>query len=321
MRYSAMLLLGLLLFGAAAQAQDKYPNRPINVVIGFPPGGSVDLTARAIAPALERILGQPIIIHNRGGAAGAIGTQAVAKATPDGYTLAFTTTQISVLPVVDQVFGRPAVFLREEFQPIARISADPTLLYVNADQPWQTLKELIDDAKKRPGAIVYASGGLYGVTHLPVEMFLKATGTKMRHLPTTGGGPALTAVLGNHAALLSAHPGVGGPQAKAGKARALANWGAERVPAFPDVPTFRELGYDIEYYLWQGMFAPAGVPEPIIRTLREAVAKAVKEPDFLAALGKAGSGVAYLDGPDFKPWFDADAKRLEDTVRAIGKVE
>jgi tripartite-type tricarboxylate transporter receptor subunit TctC len=304
-----------------ARAQDKYPSRPITVLIGFPPGGSVDLTARAIAPALERILGQPVVVQNRAGAAAAIGTQAAARAAPDGYTIAATTTQITVLPVVDEVFGRPPNFTRADFQPIARISADPVLLFVNAEQPWKSVKELVDDAKKRPGQIVYASGGLHGVTHLPVEMFLKAADIKMRHLPTAGGGPAMTAVLGNNAALLSSHPGVSGPQVKAGKLRPLASWGAERIPAFPDVPTFKELGYDIEYYLWQALFAPKGVPEPIVKTLREAVAKAVKEPDFLQAMEKAGAGVHYQDAPEFQKWWDEDSKRLEDIVRVIGKGE
>jgi tripartite-type tricarboxylate transporter receptor subunit TctC len=306
---------------APAAAQDTYPSRPITILIGFPPGGSVDLTARAIAPALERILGQPVVVQNRAGAAAAIGTQAAARAAPDGYTIAATTTQVTVLPVVDEVFGRPPNFTRDEFQPIARISADPVLLFVNAEQPWKSVKELVDDAKKRPGQIVYASGGLHGVTHLPVEMFLKAAGIKMRHLPTAGGGPAMTAVLGNNAALLSSHPGVSGPQVKAGKLRPLASWGAERIPAFPDVPTFKELGYDVEYYLWQALFAPKGVPEPIIKTLRAAVAKAVKEPDFLQAMDKAGAGVAYQDAPAFKTWWDEDSKRLEATVRAVGKGE
>jgi tripartite-type tricarboxylate transporter receptor subunit TctC len=317
----AALLCAAVQAGPSAQAQETYPNRPITILIGFPPGGSVDLTARAIAPALERILGQPVLVQNRAGAAAAIGTQAAARAAPDGYTIAATTTQITVLPVVDEVFGRPPNFTRDEFQPIARISADPVLLFVNAEQPWKTLKELVDDAKKRPGQIVYASGGLHGVTHLPVEMFLKAAGIKMRHLPTAGGGPAMTAVLGNNAALLSSHPGVSGPQVKAGKLRPLASWGAERIPAFPDVPTFKELGYDIEYYLWQALFAPKGVPEPIIKILRAAVAKAVKEPDFLQAMEKAGSDVAYQDAPEFKVWWDQDSKRLEDIVRVIGKGE
>lgn len=308
------------LAAAPVHAQEKYPSKPINVIIAYPPGGSVDLTARALAPALERIFRQPVLIQNRSGAGGAIGSQVAAIAPPDGYTMTVATTQLAVLPAVDDVMGKKPNFTRDQFAPIARISADPSLLFVNAERPWKTLKDLVDDAKKNPDTIIYSSGGLYGSTHLPIEMFLKATGTKMRHLPTSGGGPAMTAVLGNHAALLASHPGVSGPQVKAGKLRPLANWGAQRIATFPDVPTFKELGYDVDYYQWIGVFAPAKVPEAIIKVWREAIAQAVKEPDFLQAMERAGSGVHYQDADEFRIWWDKDSKAIEDAVRAIGKL-
>jgi tripartite-type tricarboxylate transporter receptor subunit TctC len=315
------LLLLLCLAAGPAPAQDKYPSKPITILMGYPPGGSTDTTARAIAPVLERILGQPIVIQNRPGAAALIGTQAVANAVPDGYTLTVATTQLSLLPAVDQVFGRPPSFTRDQFAPIALVSADPSMLFANATQPWKNFQDLVDDAKKRPNQIVYASGGLYGTTHLAIEIVLKATGTKMRHLPTAGGGPALTAVLGNHAGLLAAHPAVGGPQARAGALRPIGTMGTKRVAAFPDIPTLKELGYDAEYYQWNGLFTQAKVPEPIITVLRQAVAKAVKDPEFLQAMAKVGSGIDYLDRDEFRPWWDADSKKTEETVRAIGKVQ
>ena len=220
------LLVLVCLAGVETQAQEKFPSRPVTILLGYPPGGSTDTTARAIAPVLERILGQPVVIQNRPGAAALIGTQAVANAAPDGYTITVATTQLALLPAVDAVFGRPPSFTRDQFAPIALLSADPSILFVNPSQPWRTFQEFVDDARKRPGQIVYASGGLYGTTHLAIEIVLKATGTKMRHLPTAGGGPALTAVLGNHAALLAAHPAVGGPQARAGALRPLGTMGS-----------------------------------------------------------------------------------------------
>ncbi len=238
MRAFTLTLLCLLgLACGAAQAEDKFPSRPITILLGYPPGGSTDTTARALAPVLERILGQPVVIQNRPGAAahGRHPCRSRSRA-PDGYTVTVATTQLSLLPAVDQVFGRPPSFTRDQFAPIALVSADPSMLFVNASQPWKTFQELIDDAKKRPGQIVYASGGLYGTTHLAIEIVLKATGTKMRHLPTAGGGPALTAVLGNHAALLAAHPAVGGPQARAGALRPIGTMGAKRVASFPRRP-------------------------------------------------------------------------------------
>jgi len=315
------LLILMALAGSPAPAQDKFPSKPVTILLGYPPGGSTDTTARALAPVLERILGQPVVIQNRPGAAALIGTMQVANATPDGYTVTVATTQLSLLPAVDQVFGRPPSFTREQFAPIALVSADPSMLFVNASQPWQTFQELIDDARKRPGQIVYASGGLYGTTHLAIEIVLKATGTRMRHLPTAGGGPALTAVLGNHAGLLAAHPAVGGPQARASTLRPIGTMGTRRVAAFPDIPTLKELGYDAQYYQWNGLFTQAKVPEPIITIWRAAVAKAVKDPDFIKAMEKVGSGIDYLDRDEFRPWWDADSSKTEDTVRAIGKVQ
>ncbi len=317
-------VLGLLILSLAcdhASAQDKYPSRPITILLGYPPGGSTDTTSRALAPVLERILGQPVVIQNRPGAAALVGTMQVANAVPDGYTITVATTQLSLLPAVDRVFGRPPSFTRDQFAPIALVSADPSVLFVNASQPWKNFQELIDDAKKRPGQIVYSSGGLYGTTHLAIEIVLRATGTKMRHLPTAGGGPALTAVLGNHAALLAAHPAVGGPQARAGTLRPIGTMGAKRVATFPDLPTLKELGYDAQYYQWNGVFTQAKVPEPIVNILRQAVAKAVKDPEFIKAMAKVGSGIDYLDRDEFRPWWDEDSKKTEEAVRAIGKVQ
>ena len=320
-----LVTLGLVIVigaaGGPAQAQDKFPSKLVTILLGYPPGGSTDTTARALAPVLERILGRPVAIQNRPGAAALIGTMQIANAMPDGHTITVATTQLALLPAVDRVFGRPPTFTREQFAPIARISADPSMLFVNASQPWKTFKDLIDDAGKRPGQIVFASGGLYGTTHLAIEIVLKATGTRMRHLPTAGGGPALTAVLGNRAALLAAHPAVGGPQVRAGALRPIAAMGAKRVAAFPDIPTLKELGYDAQYYQWNGLFTQAKVPAPIIKIWCDAVARAVKDPDFIKAMQKVGSGIDYLDRDEFRPWWDADSRTTENAVRAIGKVQ
>lgn len=324
MRWMGKALVALALacpLGFAAQAQEKYPSRPVTIIVSFPAGGSVDLTARALAPSLERILGQPVIIQNRGGAAGAIGTRAAATAEPDGYTLTVATTQLSVLPAVDELYGRKPAFAREDFIPLARLSADPVLIVSNAERPWKNFKDLVDDAKRRPGEINYSSGGLYGGTHLPVEMFARAAGIRMQHIPTQGGGPAMTAALGNHVALLVSHPGVAKPHTDAGTMRALANMGAQRIAAFPDVPTLKELGYDVEYTLWQGIFAPAKTPEPILAVLRDALVKAGATPEFRTALQRAGSEPAFQDAATFTPWWKNQNDVLGAAVRAIGKAE
>jgi tripartite-type tricarboxylate transporter receptor subunit TctC len=232
-------LLALLPVAGWVAAQEPFPTRPVTIVSPYPPGGAADLTARPFAPALERALKQPVVVLNKPGAGGAVGTQAVAVAKPDGYTIMLTVFSISTIPEADRVAGRTPTFTRDQFVPIARLNADPTLLMVRAEAPWKTVKELVDDAKKRPDAILYASAGNYTVSHMAVEVFMQAAGIKLRHLPTTGGGPAMTAVLGGHATLSALSTGAVTPQVKAGKVRVLANSGNKRLEAFPDVPTLQ----------------------------------------------------------------------------------
>ena len=317
-----LIVLAFCAWATPASADDPYPTRPITIVVPFPPGGIADLTARPLAASLERILKQPVVVTNKAGAAGAVGMQSVAIARPDGYTLLLGLVSISLLPERDALFGRPPSYTRDQFVGIARLNADPTVLVVNAELPWKSLKELLDDARKRPGEITYASSGIYGASHVPLEMLLQAAGgLKMRHLPTTGGAPATTAVLGQHAALWASPPALALPHVKAGKLRPLATWGASRLAAFPEVPTLKELGYDLEYYAWAGLFAPRAVPPAVFKTLREAVRQAVQDPELRSAMDKVQTPIAYQDADEFKTWWDRDAQRLAEVVRKIGRVE
>ena len=319
MRIAAIIVFTLATLVARAAAQEPYPSRPISIVNPFPPGGIADLTGRPLAATFERLLKQPVVIVNKAGAAGAVGAQFASVAKPDGYTLLIALVSISSTPEVDKLFGRPATYTRDQFVGIARLNADPPILAVNG--PWKTLKELVDDAKKRPGEITFASSGPYGASHLPLEMFLQAAGLKMRHLPTTGGAPATTAVLGGHAQLWASPPALAAPHIEAGKMRALATWGATRLAAFPGVPTLKELGYDVEYYIWTGLFAPRGVPAPIVQTLRDATRKAVEDPEFRSAMEKAKTPIAYQDADEFKAFWDRDAQRIAAVIQFIGKTE
>lgn len=322
MRALSIVLLAVAALAAApAVAQEPYPTRPITIVVPFPPGGIADLTARPLAPALERALRQPVVVSNKAGAAGAVGMQSVAIAKPDGYTLLLGLVSISTIPEVDTLFGRTPTYTRDQFVGIARLNADPPLLVVGSETPWKSLKELVEAAKKRPGEITYASSGLYGASHVPMEMLLQAAGIRMRHLPTTGGGPAMTAILGGHAAAWASPPGLAVPHLKSGKLRALATWGATRLAAFPDVPTLKEVGYDVEYYLWAGLFAPRNVPAHVVKTLREATRRAVQDPEFKNAMAKIETPIAYQDAEEFKAWWDRDAQILAGVIKRMGKVE
>ena len=305
----------------SAMAQGAYPTRPVTFVNPFPPGGAVDVVARPLASVLEPILKQPVVIETKAGAAGQVGGQFAANAKPDGYTILMHIVSLSGFAEVDKLFGRPVKFTNADFIPIARFVADPLVLVVNDKQPHKTLKELIDDAKKRPNELIFSSSGLYGALHLPTALLMKAAGFQMRHLPTAGGGPALNAILGNNSQVLVSSIVASNTQMKAGKLRALACFGAQRAASLPDVPTLKELGYNIEFYLWVGMFAPKGTPAPIITTLREASKKAAADDKFKQAMKNLGQDVAYQDQPEFKAFWDADAKRVEDAVKLIGKVE
>jgi len=303
-----------------AQAQDAYPSRPITLINPFPPGGAVDVVGRPLAAVLEPLLKQPVVIEAKAGAAGQVGAQYAASAKPDGYTLLAHIVSISGFAEVDKLFGRPPKFTRADFIPIARFTEGPMVLVVNDQQPYKTLKDLVDDAKKRPDQIIFSSSGLYGALHLPTALFMKAAGIQMRHLPTAGGGPALTAILGNNSQVLVSSIAAANAQAKAGKLRALASFSSKRAAAMPDVPTLKELGYDVEFSLWVGLFAPKGTPDAVITKLRAESKKAAGSDQFKKAMDNIGDVVAYLDAPDFAKFWDVDAKRVEAAVQSIGKV-
>jgi tripartite-type tricarboxylate transporter receptor subunit TctC len=301
-------------------AQEAYPTHSITIINAFPPGGINDLVTRPLATVMEPILKQPVVVETKAGAAGQIGAQVAASAKPDGYTLLSHNTGISGYAEVDKLFGRPAKTTRADFIPLARLIADPVLLLVNDQQPYKTLKEFIDAAKANPGKLVFSSGGLYGASHLPLAYLEKATGPlKLPHLPTNGGGPAITAILGNNAQVTTQSVSATLPHVKSGKLRPLAAFGATRSKLLPNVPTLKELGYDVEYYLWVGIFAPKGTPPAIVTTLRSAIGKAVQADQFKATLANVGQELDYLDGPDFQKFWDIDGKRTDEAVISIGR--
>jgi tripartite-type tricarboxylate transporter receptor subunit TctC len=323
LKAAAALPLAPTVLAKTALAQGGYPTRNITMIVPFPAGGQADLAARPVALALERIMGKPVIVDNRaGGAGGSIGNAQAARADADGYTLLMTLSSLAVLPEADRLFDRPVAYEVSQFAPIARVLADPTLLAVPASAPWKTLQEFVDDAKARPGQIPYGSSGPYGTLHIAMEMFAASAGIKLLHVPFRGAGPALTALLSGTVQALPSAPGTLKQQVDDGKMRVLANWGAERIASFPDLPTFRELGYrDVEFYIWAGLFAQSALPAPIMARLREAMAQAVKAPEVTKTFEVAGSPVAYLDAPEFSKFMVDDSARLIAAVKKIGKVE
>jgi tripartite-type tricarboxylate transporter receptor subunit TctC len=314
------LFLHIVLASSACLAQD-YPTKPIAMVNPFPPGGVVDIVGRPLAALMEKNLRQPVVMINKTGAGGAVGMASVAKGPTDGYTILMGLSSISIFPVSDRINGKTPSYELSDFAPIALVTADPTVLVVRTDSPYKSLKDFVDAAKANPGKINYSSSGVYGTLHVAMEIFANAAGIKLFHVPYQGGGPAVTALLGGQVQALASGPAAAIGQIKGGKMRALASWSTERLALLPEIPTFKELGYDAEFYIWSGVFVSAATPPAIVSRLRTSVKEAATSAEFKAAMEKVSTPVSYLDAPEFKKYWDRDAARLKVALEKIGKVE
>ena len=315
------LFLHILLVSSLCSAQDGYPSKPITMVVPFPPGGVAELVGRPLAASMQPLLKQPVVIVNRPGAGGAVGMASVAKGPSDGYTILMGLSSISIFPVSDRINGKTPAYELSDFTPIALVTADPTILVVRTDGPYKTVKDFVDAAKANPGKINYSSSGVYGTLHVAMEIFANSAGIRLFHVPYQGGGPAVTALLGKQVEASAQGPAAAIGQIRGGTMRALASWGTERLKLLPDIPTFKELGYDAEFYIWTGVFVPAATPPAVVSRLRNVVREAAASPDFKAAMDKVQTPIAYLDAPEFKKYWDRDAARLKGALEKIGKVE
>jgi tripartite-type tricarboxylate transporter receptor subunit TctC len=321
MRFAAVVTALVAVIAAVPAHAQQFPNRPITMIVPFPPGGIADITGRPLAVTMSKLLGQPVVVENKAGAGGAVGHAYVAKAKPDGYTIMTALSSIVVIPEADKVNGRPSTYQMSDFTPIALVSADPTILLVPVDAPWKTLGDLMADAKARPGKISYASSGVYGTIHTCFEMLAQAADVKFLHVPYKGGGPAMAALLAGETNLGAQSPGVSNPHIKSGKIRVLGSWAGARTASLPDVPTMKEQGYDVEFYIWAGVFAPAGLAPEVRERLTAAVRQAVQDPEFVKALANVNTPVNYKEGKDFDAFLDTDTKRLAAVVQKMGKTE
>ena len=316
------LLAALLLSSAfSAIAQGSWPTRSITMIVPFPPGGLADLVARPVAEAMSRELGQPVVIENKAGAGGGIGMSLAAKSKPDGYTMVMALSSLTVLPEADVVLGRTPMFGLNDLRPVARYTADPTVLAVRAESPWKSVQEFVDDAKKRPGAINYGSSGNYGTMHVPMEILAQVSGSKLTHIPFTGAGPAVVALLGGQIDAVSTGPATVLQHVKAGKLRVLGHWGNGKLASMPEVTSLKDAGFNAEYAQWCGLFIPSATPEPVAQRIRAAARAAAQDAKVREVILGAGSPVQFQDSPDFEKYVQADAKRMVDVVKKIGKVE
>lgn len=286
---AAGLVLAAALSAGLAQAQ-AWPSKPIRLVVPFPPGGIVDTVARQLQPRLQAALGQTLVIDNRGGAGGTVGVGEVVRSAPDGHTLVMVFDAFATYPLVYPKLGYD---IQRDLQPITQIASNPLVLVVNPAVPAQNLKELVALAKKSPGRLNFASVGAGSSNHLTGELFKSVSGTFITHIPYRGGGPAQQDLLGGQVEMMFLSAVLAQPHVKAGKLRALAQTGAQRVPAYADTPTVAESGYPgFAVNSWVGLLAPAGTPRPIVERLQSEVKKILDSPDFAARLAEQGlSGI------------------------------
>jgi tripartite-type tricarboxylate transporter receptor subunit TctC len=312
----AVLAATALCCGAVATAQG-YPDRPIRMIVGFPPGGGVDITARLLAAGMTKVLGQSIVVENRSGAAGNIATEFVAKAPPDGYTILMGNT--GSLAINPSLYPNAAYDTLRDFAPVALVSTAPLALVVHPSVPAQTLKEFIDMARREPGKVSFGTGGSGSIAHLTMELLMMQTGVNMLHVPYRGGTPAISDLVAGQLQMVVEGVPLVSPLVLAGKLRALAVTSARRSPVLPDVPTAVEAGYpDFVVTAWYGIVAPKGTPDTVVQRLNAAANQALADPDLRAKLAQQGSDPAGGTPSAFADHLRRELARWGQAVKTSG---
>jgi tripartite-type tricarboxylate transporter receptor subunit TctC len=312
-RALAALAASLLLGAGAAHAQADFPNRPIELVVPFQPGGGTDALARSFADASRKHMPQSIIIVNKPGASGSIGWQDVANAKPDGYRLAVITVELATLPHMG--IGKISY---EDLQPIAQLNADPAAITVRADAPWNTIEEFLAAARKAPGKIGVANAGPGSIWHLAASALEEKTGVKFNHVPFQGAGPGVLALLGGHVDAAAVSPAEVTTYVQSGKLKTLAVMADQRVKGFEKVPTLKERNIDLSIGTWRGIAAPKNTPPAVVAYLKTLAQKASAEPAFRETLDKQNLGFVYADDVTFKAAIARDDAYFKGLIGKLG---
>jgi tripartite-type tricarboxylate transporter receptor subunit TctC len=304
----------MALADVAGAQTDTYPSRPVRLIVPFAAGGLNDVVARLVAPYLERALGQPFIIDNRPAASGIVGTDATAKATPDGYTLLMVASSFTVIPATHQKVPYDA---QRDLAPIVMVAKNALLFLVNPKVPAKSLAEFVALAKADPGKFNYASPGAATQTHLVVELFSQRAGIKLQHIPYRGGAPAMTAMVAGDTQFTAISTLLSLPQIQSAALRAIASGSLTRDPQLPDLPTVAEQGFPgFEAIQWIGLLTTAGTPTEIIERLNAEVNRALRDPDLIAKFAQQGISPAGGTPADFQRTIAADLKNWTETARA-----
>jgi tripartite-type tricarboxylate transporter receptor subunit TctC len=313
-RWRGGLLVAALVALTAAAGAQTYPSHPIKLVVPFAPGGLNDTTARLLQPYLEKALGQPVVVDNRPGASGIVGTDAVAKSPPDGHTLLMVASSHTVVPATNSKLPYDA---DRDFAPIAMVGKNPLLFVINAKVSAKTLPEFVALAKASPGKLNYASPGAASQSHLVTELFDQKAGIKMQHVPYRGGAPAILSVVKGDTQFVVISPLASLSHIQSGGLRALAAGSLTRDPQFPDLPTVAEQGYPgFEAIQWVGLLTTAGTPKPIVDRLNAEVNRALKDPDMIAKLAKQGVSPAGGSAADFQKVIANEIREWTEVARA-----
>ena len=305
------VVLGALILALPAVAQE-FPTKPIEVVVGFAPGGGTDMVARAISDVAAKYLGQPLVVNNKPGATGIIGSQYVYNAKPDGYTLLVAGGSETVsVPHFKTLPFNPIT----DFDPIIRLMVERVGFYVRTDSPWKTMKEFIADAKKNPEKYTYGTAGVGGIHHAAMLVTEKRTGIRLINVPQKGGAENLTALAGGHVNVAMASPNEAYALVQGGRVRCLAITALERSPTEPNAPTMRELGYDVYIDNQKGFVVRKGVPAPIRQKLHDGVKKAYDDPQFRASAEKLKLELSYLNGEDFRKALKSMSDQIGESVK------
>lgn len=307
----AVIMLG----SGLAQAQD-YPTRPIRLVVPFPPGGANDIVARVIAPKLAESLGQPVVVDNRGGAAGTIGADLVAKSAPDGYTLLMTAVPFVI---TQSLYTKLPYDGQKDFAPVALLTTAPFVLATSASLPANSLEELLALARNKPGGVTFASPGNGSPAHLAGELLKTRTGAALLHVPYKGGGPAVTDMVAGHVTFTLATPAEIMPHVSAGKARALAVTTLQRTPLAPGVPTVHESGVrDFELTVWYGITVPSGTPPAVISTLNRELVQVMRQPQVQERMKALGMEATPSTPEEFGAFLKTESAKWADLVTKSG---
>ncbi len=318
MKYGLALIVFMAGFGGGGYAPAAdYPVKPVRVVIGFPPGGFVDLTARLVGAPLGAALGQQVVVENRGGAGGIVGTEIVARAAPDGYTV--TVGSAGTHAVNQSLYRKLPYNVLRDFQPVSRLSDAPSILAVHPSLPARSVKELIGLARAQPGQIMYASAGSGTSTHLAAALFEHLALVKLTHVPYKGGGPAIVDVVAGQVPVTFGTAASVSPHTRSGRLRGLAVTGGQRSVVLPDLPTIAESGVPGYAMLnWLGLFAPTGTPRAIVEKLNMEALRIVRSPEIRDKLNAAGAEPSPLATEQFAPFVKSEVEKWAKVVAATG---